>query len=89
MHPQQAKMHFEKIPFQIIIKISEFFEEEIKAGHINPSLKPRLIARGLLGMFISYTILQEMLYGKEYEDFDYEEVIDTYLEIFLNGVLKK
>ncbi|MEZ7892200.1 MAG: TetR/AcrR family transcriptional regulator [Candidatus Wallbacteria bacterium] len=89
MHPQQAKMHFEKVPFQIIIKVSEFFQEEIDAGRINPSLKPRLMARALLGMFISYTLLQEMLYGKEFESFDFDEVIDNYLEIFLNGVLKK
>jgi len=88
VHKQQAKMIFENIPLKALNMISEMLELEMAAGIIKKS-NSRIISRLFLGMLLSYNIMNEMLYGKEYEQFDDNEVIENIVNIYLKGIEKK
>lgn len=87
-HPEHALMLFEKLPMRGLGLISRIFEKEIAKGTVK-KLDPRLMARSLMGVFLAYNIMQEILRGKQVERFDARDVIDTFMEIFLNGITKK
>jgi len=85
VHKEQAKMLFENIPMKALAIISKMFEREIADGKVK-KLDPRIMARLFLGTLLSYNIFHEILYGKEYEQFDESVVIETIVETYLKGI---
>ena len=53
------------------------------------SMNPQLSARVFLGMFSSFVLFQEILGLKKKQPYDREEVVRTFVSIFLNGIRKK
>jgi AcrR family transcriptional regulator len=49
---------------------------------------PQLAARGLFGMFTSFVLSQEIFGLKKTQSYDREEVVDTFVSIFLKGITK-
>ncbi|MFQ5455319.1 MAG: TetR/AcrR family transcriptional regulator [Nitrospirota bacterium] len=47
---------------------------------------PKLAARSFIGMIIYYIMVQEIYGGKRIESFNLDEVVQTFVDIFLNGV---
>ena len=88
-HPEIAKMLFEKIPFRVINLMADIFKMEMQQGNISSLLKPRLLARIFIGQFMAYNIMQEILHGNEFEKFDINDVIETIVSVFLNGIIQK
>jgi AcrR family transcriptional regulator len=50
---------------------------------------PELAARALLGMFVSYLQWQELFAQKKNKTYDREEVVRTFVSIFLAGITKE
>jgi hypothetical protein len=72
----------EKNPF------AGYIERRIEEGAFRP-MNPELAARGFFGMFASYVLWQEIFGLKTKQPQDREEVIRTFVSIFLSGILKE
>lgn len=83
-NPDHAAMFFEKIPSRVIGMVAKIFEAEIVAGKIK-KLDPKLLARQFLGGFMSYIFIQEIMGGGRHDKFKVNEVVNTYLTVFLDG----
>jgi len=67
--------------------ISNYIQKRIDAGAFR-EVNPQLAARGLLGMFASFVLWQEIFGMKKHEPYDREEVVRTFVSIFLKGITK-
>jgi AcrR family transcriptional regulator len=52
-------------------------------------MNPQLAARGFVGMFASFILWQEIFGFKKTQPFDREEVVRTFVSIFLKGIKKE
>ncbi|PMP93580.1 MAG: TetR/AcrR family transcriptional regulator [Thermodesulfobacterium geofontis] len=86
-YPEEIKKIHENIIENTITVLSEYFKK-LQRRKILREINTVFAARAFLGMFFSY------FYGKEIKEClnlkkeDTKEVIDTYVDIFLKGVLK-
>jgi AcrR family transcriptional regulator len=67
--------------------IANYIQRRVDEGAFRP-VDPQLAARGLLGMFASFVLFQEILGLKKTQPYDSEEVVYTFVSIFLNGITK-
>ena len=67
--------------------VANYIQRRVDEGAFRP-VDPQLAARGLLGMFASYVLFQEILGLKKTQPHDSEEVVNTFVSIFLNGIIK-
>jgi hypothetical protein len=68
--------------------ISNYIQRRIEEGAFR-AMDPQLAARGLLGMFASYVLFQEILGLKKTMSYDRDEVVRTFVSIFLKGITKE
>ena len=68
--------------------IANYIQRRVDEGAFRP-VDPQLAARGLLGMFASFVLFQEILGLKKTQPYDSEEVVRTFVSIFLNGIIKE
>ena len=68
--------------------LSKRIEELMKKGVFRRA-NPTLCARAFLGMVMHYCMLQEIYGFKRFMDFPQEEVIDTFVDVFMKGMLKQ
>lgn len=69
--------------------LQTYFGKLVEAGVLRPDLPPAVAARIFVGMFFPFVILQEVIQVEDQSDFDYEQVIENAVQIFLNGALAK
>lgn len=62
-----------------------FFREQQKQGNLRP-VNPQIAFRCLMGMLGIFVVWSEFLGGDKYVRFDDEEVLDTIISIYLDGV---
>src|SRR5436190_21654228 len=67
--------------------IANYIQKRIDEGAFRP-MDAQLAARGLFGMFASYVLWQEIFGLKKTQPHDREEVIRTFVSIFLKGIKK-
>lgn len=72
----------EKNPF------AAYIERRIEEGAFRP-MNAELAARGFFGMFATYVLWQEIFGLKKTQPHDREEVITTFVSIFLSGMIKE
>jgi len=86
-YPEEIKKIHENIIEKTITVLSEYFKN-LQEGKILREINTVFAARAFLGMFFSY------FYGKEIREClnlkkeNPEEVINTYIDLFLKGILK-
>jgi AcrR family transcriptional regulator len=68
--------------------IANYIQRRIDQGAFLP-VNAQLAARGLFGMFASFVLWQQIFGFKEKHPHDRDEVVRTFVSIFLNGVAKK
>ena len=68
--------------------IANYIQKRIDEG-VYRTVDPELAARGLLGMFASFVLWQEIFGFKKTHPYDREEVVHTFVSIFLKGIAKK
>ena len=67
--------------------IANYIQKRIDEGAFKP-MDPHLAARGLFGMFASFVLWQEIFGLKKTQPHDREEVVRTFVSIFLQGIAK-
>jgi AcrR family transcriptional regulator len=67
--------------------IANYIQRRIDEGAFRP-VDPQLAARGLFGMFASFVLWQEIFGLKKAQSYDREEVVRTFVSIFLKGIMK-
>jgi len=68
--------------------ISNYIRRRVDEGAFRP-IDPQLAARGILGMFASFVLFQDILGLKKSTPYDREEVVRTFVSIFLQGITKE
>jgi len=68
--------------------ITNYIQKRIDEGAFR-QVDPELAARGLLGMFASFVLWQEIFGFKKTHPHDREDVVRTFVSIFLNGITKE
>jgi AcrR family transcriptional regulator len=68
--------------------ITNYIQKRIDEGAFRP-MDPPLAARGLFGMFASFVLWQEIFGLKKTQPHDREEVVRTFVSIFLKGINKE
>jgi AcrR family transcriptional regulator len=81
-----SDMFFDTYVEYINMLVSDYIEERISEGAFK-NINPHLAARAFMGMVINYMIVQE-LFGEKKKKFKKEEVAETFVEVFLNGIKK-
>jgi len=64
-----------------------YIQQRIDEGVFRP-MNPQLAARALFGMFGSFVLWQEIFGFKKTQSYDSEEVVRTFVSIFLRGMTK-
>jgi AcrR family transcriptional regulator len=67
--------------------IANYIQKRIDEGAFR-KVDAQLAARGLFGMFTSFILSQEIFGLKKTQSYDREEVVDTFVSIFLKGITK-
>ena len=65
--------------------VARYIQRRIDEGAFRP-LDPHLAARALFGMFASFVQWQELFGQKKTKPFDSDEVVRTFVSIFLSGI---
>jgi hypothetical protein len=68
--------------------VAGYIQKRMDAGAFR-AMDPNLATRGLFGMFFSFILWQEIFGLKRSQPFDREEVIRTFVSIFLKGITKQ
>jgi len=68
--------------------LANYIKRRIDEGAFRP-MNPELAARGLFGMFASFVLWQEVFGQKETQAYDRDEVVRTFVSIFLSGISKE
>ena len=68
--------------------VANYIQRRMDEGAFRP-MDPKLATRGLLGMFASYVLFQEILGLKKTFSYDRDEVVRTFVSIFLKGITKE
>jgi AcrR family transcriptional regulator len=77
-----------KIPDQLRTLLTRYFEEKMNVKIIR-RCNPEILAQGFLGMFFSYGIAREILDSKIAPDIPQEEIIEEFIDIFIEGTVLK
>jgi hypothetical protein len=65
--------------------LSDYLEERISEGALK-KINPLLAARAFMGMVINYIVEQELFGEKKKRELDKQEVVETFVQIFLFGI---
>lgn len=84
-HPEIKDQFVERIVIKAAAVIERFMTERVARGDYKV-IDPAILARTLVGMMGVFVLWREFLQGDKYVSFDNETVIDSIVEIFLNGV---
>ena len=68
--------------------IAKYIDRRIEQGAFHP-VNPQLAGRAFFGMFASFVLWQEIMGFRQKQPHDRNEVVRTFVSIFLNGVVKK
>ena len=68
--------------------LANYIQQRIDEGAFRP-VNAQLAARGLLGMFASFVLWQQIFGFRGKHPHESDEVVRTFVSIFLNGVAKK
>jgi AcrR family transcriptional regulator len=68
--------------------ITNYIQRRLDQGAFRP-VNAQLAARGLFGMFASFVLWQQIFGFRDKHAYDRDEVVRTFVSIFLNGVAEK
>ncbi len=87
-HSDLREQFTEKIVLRSAGLLEAFIARKVQSGEYR-NIDPRIASRALAGMVAIFVLWKEFLFGDKYIAFDEEEVIETVVDIFLNGILNK
>jgi AcrR family transcriptional regulator len=69
-------------------KLGEFIQKRVSAGEFR-KVNPQLAARGLLGMLVYHSMVQDIFGGSRFQSFDLHEVAENLTDIWLRGMMNE
>ncbi len=87
-HPELREQFVGKIVMQAASILESYISEKIKNGEFK-DIEPGVAVRAFAGMTGIFVLWKEFLGGEKYIAFDEEKVIETVVDIYLNGVRKR
>lgn len=84
-HPEIKEQFVERIVIRAAAVLEKFMTERVTRGDYK-DIDPAILTRTLVGMIGVFAVWREFLLGDKYVSFDDETVIDSVIQIFLNGV---
>lgn len=73
-------------PRQIQSFLTKYFAKQMEEKHIRPD-RPEALAQVFLGMFFFRTVIQGFLLGSADLDLPSEEIVESYVRLFVKGTL--
>ncbi len=88
-YPEKIKKIHENVIENTLRLLSEYFDT-LQKKDVLRKFNSNLAARAFLGMFFSYFYAKEIreCLNIHKNDYDFNEVLDVYVDIFINGTLK-
>jgi AcrR family transcriptional regulator len=80
-----SDMFFDTYVEYVNMLLSDYLEERISEGALK-KINPLLAARAFMGMVINYIVEQELFGEKKKRELDKQEVVETFVQIFLFGI---
>ncbi len=87
-HPEIKEQFVERIVLRAAAVMQRFMTERVAAGDFK-DMDPKILTGALVGMMGFFVLWKEFLLADKYVDFNSETVIDSVIEVFLNGVRNK
>lgn len=84
-HPELREQFVERIILKAAAVLERFMKERVSRGDYRV-IDPGILTRMLVGMIGVFVFWRDFLVADKYVSFDNEIVIDSVVEIFLNGV---
>lgn len=80
-----SDMFFDTYVEYVRMMLSDYIEQRVSEGAFK-NVNPLLAARAFTGMVVDYIIVQELFGEKKKRRIAKEEVVDTFVKIFLDGI---
>ena len=68
--------------------VTDYIRDAMEAGRLRP-MDPLLAARAFIGMFAYHFQIQELFGGKQFKQFDQEQVTTQLVDVWLEGMQPK
>ena len=82
-----SDMFFDTYVEYVKMMLSDYIEQRVSEGAVK-NINPLLAARAFIGMVVNYIIVQELFKEKKKKKINKEEVVETFVRIFLDGIRK-
>jgi AcrR family transcriptional regulator len=82
-----SDMFFDTYVEYVRMMLSDYIEQRVSEGAFK-NINPLLAARAFIGMVINYIVVQELFKEKKKKKINKEEVVETFVRIFLEGIKK-
>lgn len=82
-----SDMFFDTYVEYVRMMLSDYIEQRVSEGAFK-NINPLLAARAFIGMVVNYIIVQELFKEKKKKKINKEEVVETFVRIFLDGIKK-
>ncbi len=86
-YPEKIKKIYENVIENTFKLLSNYFQK-LQKEKILKEFNSELAARAFLGMFFSYFYAKEIKEFLNFQKEDVNQIIETYIDIFINGTLK-
>jgi AcrR family transcriptional regulator len=80
-----SDMFFDTYVEYVRMMLSDYIEQRVSEGAFK-NINPLLAARAFIGMVVNYIIVQELFKEKKKKKINKEEVVETFVRIFLDGI---
>lgn len=87
-YPDPIKKVYKSLIDDTIGELAQFFNESQDKGEI-VRLDPFILAQAFLGLFYSYFLCIEMKESMDLTEYPEDLIINTYVDVFLQGILLK
>ncbi len=87
-YPEKIKKIHDSLINETLRLLSGYFEEMQKKGILR-RFPSEYAARAFLGMFFSYFYARDIKMLTTYKEDDTKKIVETYVDIFINGTLKQ
>jgi AcrR family transcriptional regulator len=83
--PQVSEMLYKTAIVRVFGLVTGYMAHQIEQGHMRP-VDPMIATRSFIGMFIAHVLVREVFQQPEARAVTDEQIVQTVVDLFLNGV---
>lgn len=87
MSAELRREYMQEVPLVALTALSAYVKEQQAGEVFRRDLAPEIVARTFASMLMFFLFMQEVLQPDDFPRLDYDRVIHTVVQIFLNGVI--